>query len=204
MEVRGTHLDQELPSQPCNHQELQVGSQRRYGMWWFLASLGVLFAAALVGYLTIRMSKPEWAGEALPPLPWTLFISTGLLAILSLDLEWGRRRAAAGYSSLAMIRLAALLALAFLGVQTWSWFLVLENELSSQASNLYAFAFFMLTVLHALHVLGGILSLAWVERRARQGAYAQGQTVGLDEAVLYWHFLFVTWLVLYAVLAIAN
>lgn len=204
MEANGGHLDEQIPAQPHNLQQVRIGNQRRYGMWWFIASLGVLFAATIVGYLAVRLGKPEWAEEELPPLPSTLWLSTAVLILLSSTLEWGRRRAAAGYSALPMIRLAVLWALAFLAVQTWSWFLVLEHELSSDAGNLYAFAFFMLTVLHALHVLGGIVSLAWVEHRARHGAYSAGRTLGLNEAVIYWHFLFVTWIVLYAVLAIAN
>jgi len=203
-EAGGRHLDQKLPSTPHNLDDLRVGDQRRYGMWWFLASLAVLFASTIVGYLVVRLDKPEWAHEALPPLPWTLWISTAVLVCLSLTLGWGCRRAAAGFSPLFMIRLAIVLAFAFLAAQTWSWSLVRHSELSSQASNLYAFAFFVLTVLHALHVLGGILSLAWVEHRARRGAYAAGKTLGLRDAVLYWHFLLVTWIVLYAVLAIAN
>jgi cytochrome c oxidase subunit III len=204
MEANGAHLDEQIPARPLNLEQVRIGNQRRYGMWWFLASLGMLFAATIVGYLAVRLGKAEWAQEDLPPLPATLWISTGVLVLLSSTLEWGRRRAAAGYSALPMIRLAGFWALAFLGAQTWSWFLVLENELSTDAGNLYAFAFFMLTVLHALHVVGGIVSLAWVEHRARQGAYASGKTLGLHEAVIYWHFLFVTWIVLYAVLAIAN
>ena len=204
MDANGAHLDEQIPARPRNLEQVRIGSQRRHGMWWFLASLAVPFAATIVGYLAVRLGKPEWAQEDLPPLPSTPWLSTGLLVVLSSTLEWGRRRAASGYSPLPMIRMSGLWALAFLAVQTWSWFLVLQDDLSSDAGNLYAFAFFMLTVLHALHVLGGILSLAWVEHRARHGAYSAGQTIGLHEAVVYWHFLLVTWIVLYAVLAIAN
>lgn len=204
MDANGAHLDEQIPARPRNLEQVRVVHQRRYGMWWFLASLGVLFAATIVGYLAVRLGKPEWALEELPPLPSTLWLSTALLVLLSSTLEWGRRKAAAGFSPLLMIRLAVVWASAFLAAQTWSWVLVLGNDLSSDAGNLYAFAFFMLTVLHALHVLGGILSLAWVERRARHGAYSAGQTLGLHEAVIYWHFLLGTWIVLYAVLAIAN
>ena len=86
MEAEGTHLDRELPSRPNNLEQVKIGSQRRYGMWWFLASLAVLFAATIVGYLAIRIGKSDWALEELPPLPWTLWISIVVLLKINRDM----------------------------------------------------------------------------------------------------------------------
>ncbi len=53
------------------------------GTWLLIASLGMLFGAALVGYLVIRLRAPEWPPPGSPSLPGGVWISTALLAALS-------------------------------------------------------------------------------------------------------------------------
>ena len=67
-------------------------------------------------------------------------------------------------------------------------------------SNLWAWTFYVLTALHALHVLGGILPMAVVTRNALQHRYTPENHRGVTYVGMYWHFLDVAWLGLYATL----
>jgi cytochrome c oxidase subunit 3 len=94
-----------------------------------------------------------------------------------------------------------VLALAFLSVQLWNWWGLIRLHVTA-ASNLYAFTFFMLTGLHAAHVVGGVVLLAVVLGRALGGRYGSGRHAGVTYAAMYWHFLDAIWLLLFAVLVV--
>jgi cytochrome c oxidase subunit 3 len=62
----------------------------------------------------------------------------------------------------------------------------------------------ILTVLHALHVLGGVIPLIVCTVRAGQGLYSADEHQGVYSLVRYWHFLGVVWVILFAVLELAQ
>ncbi|RPJ46772.1 MAG: heme-copper oxidase subunit III, partial [Candidatus Latescibacterota bacterium] len=71
-------------------------------------------------------------------------------------------------------------------------------------SGLFGFTFYMLTGLHAAHVIGGLGALALTAARAGQGRYTPESRAGVDACAVYWHFLDVVWIVLFAVLWIGG
>lgn len=168
------------------------------GMKLFLLSLSVLFAASLVGFLVIRSRAEVWPPEGAPPLPSGLWWSTAIILISSWVLSLGQRRFNPGEAKKAMPYFAACLALAlaFLGNQVLNWKALGPLVRVSQVA-LYTFSFLMLTVLHALHVLGGVASLVGVTMKAGRGCLT---SAGLAYAAAYWHFLTVVWVVIFLVL----
>jgi cytochrome c oxidase subunit 3 len=52
-------------------------------------------------------------------------------------------------------------------------------------------------LLHAAHVVGGIILLALVARKAFRGGYDHEHHLGVHHAALYWHFLDIVWLVMF-------
>ena len=66
--------------------------------------------------------------------------------------------------------------------------------LSANPANSY---FYMLTGVHAAHIVGGLVALGWVCQRLLRGADAE---VALRACASYWHYLFVLWLVLFFML----
>ena len=59
----------------------------------------------------------------------------------------------------------------------------------------------MLTAVHGLHVLGGLVAWSRTSARAWQGVRADRLKLAVELCATYWHFLLVVWLVLFAVLA---
>jgi cytochrome c oxidase subunit 3 len=173
-------------------------------MWIFLAALSVLFLASIAGYLIVRMKAAAWPPPGMPRLPHGLWVATALLLAGSVTVHLALTRIRLGQRTAAVRWLVATLALAvsFLLVQAWNWWDLIAARMTATTKNLYAFTFFMLTGLHAAHVIGGVILLAVVTLRAARGRYGSGRHGGLTYAAMYWHYLDVVWIVLFAVLVV--
>ena len=188
---------------PDSSERHAVADRRRFGMWLFLASLGMLFAGCLVGFLVIRLRAPEWPPTGSPALPGQFWLSTALLAVLSALLVAAESALRGGRGARAARFLAAASALgaAFVLSQASGWArLAAASELPQD--NLYLFGVYVLSFLHVLHVIGGLVPLVWVSLRARAGRYSSGDHGGVTLVAMYWHFLGVVWLGILAVLAL--
>ena len=187
---------------PAGDRGASVPGAGALGMAWFLVSLGVLFAASIVAYAVVRGRADSWRapGESLPPGLWiatVLLVATTVAAHRGLAaIRRGDRRRLARVLSVAL-----LLACGFLAAQVWNW-IELYDSGALYGPNLYGFTFLMLTGLHALHVVGGLVLLRFVIHRARHGAYSWAHYPGVRHCTVYWHFLDAVWLVLLAVLLV--
>jgi cytochrome c oxidase subunit III len=171
----------------------------------FLVALGVLFAASMVGYLVVRLRAPAWPPAGSPRLPGGLWISTALLLLSSLTMHLALGQARRGRSTPLRnwLLLTSLLGFFFLVSQILNWVrLVTVAHLPAQA-NLFAFTFYMLSGLHGAHVLGGLIPLGITAAHAHRGRYTAEEHEGVVHLSMYWHFLDVVWLVMFAVLMVA-
>lgn len=173
------------------------------GMWIFLATLAVLFVAAIVGYLFVRLKAADWPPPGMPRLPAGLWLASFVLLAASAAIHSSLRtiRMDERTASTRWLSITLGLGIAFLAVQSWNWWGLIRLHLTA-GSNLYAFTFFMLTGLHAAHVIGGIALLAVVLSRARRGRYGSGHHPGVTYAAMYVHFLDAIWLLLFAVMVV--
>lgn len=177
----------------------------RLGMRLLVASLSMLFGATLTGYLLVRSRAPAWPPPGVPALPAGLLVSTVLILACS-GAIWaasdGIRR---GEERALRLGLLAALALAgaFLASQTVCWFSLVARSFTVR-TNLYGFLFYLLTGLHALHVVAGLGPLAVTTARAWKGRYTAASHEGVSNVALYWHFLDAVWLVLFLVLAMTS
>ncbi len=177
-------------------------SYRRMGMWLLLASLGMLFGAVLVGFLILRARAQHWPPLGAPSLPGGLWISTALLLILSVTLVLAERAAREGRRASLdrMLLVAVLLAIAFLMVQASNWMRMAASSVLPD-ENLLVWFFYVLTILHAAHVVFGLIPLVVVSVRARAGRYNAEEHESIHLVGMYWHFLLATWI---AILIILN
>ncbi len=171
-------------------------------LWFFLATVTMLFAAFSSAYL-IRRASTDWLPVALPSILWA---STAVLVLSSVTLELGRK-ASAHRTALRWVVATAFFGIAFVAGQLIAW-----RQLAASGvylpTNPHSSFFYILTGLHALHLAGGILFVAWVVMRlaryGRDGALAD-TTAGRHRYVglcaTYWHFLGAVWVYLFAVLA---
>jgi len=187
----------QVTSSPPLQKDRPVEGAGPFGLAIFLVSLGVLFVAGLIGYWVVRSMNPGW-GEGLPGMPVALWVSTALLVASSVTMHMALNKAKAGADPSALGSAMALttgLGALFLLGQVVGWW-VLVGTLSA-AGSLYGFLFYVLTTLHAVHVIAGLIPLAVTTRRAYAGVYSAEQHDGVLMCTMYWHFLDVVWVVVF-------
>lgn len=177
-----------------------------FGLAWFLASLGMLFAASIVAYYAVRVPAAGAWGEGLPSLPQLLWGSTAVLLLSSATMHaalLGARAGAQGRLRWGMY-LTDALGLVFLILQVISWRELYVRAGAPALETLYGMTFYFLTVIHALHVIGGLVPLAITSVKAQRGRYGPDEHEGVLMCSMYWHFLDVVWLILFAVLVLVG
>jgi len=159
------------------------------GLWLFIGVATTLFSLFLVAYAMRMRDAPDWSQIA---LPWQLGLSTALLLAGSVLMHSSGRAARSGQQVTARRLLIAggVVAMAFLGAQLWGWQALIDARVVL-AGNPAASFFYVLTALHGLHVLGGLV--AW-------SAATPAQAWRIALCARYWHFLLAVWLVLVAAL----
>lgn len=170
----------------------------KIGLGVFLAVAGSLFALFASAY-TMRMHMgADWRPMPVPSLLW---VNTGVLIASSVALH--RAQAAARGARMDGVRdgllAGGVLALTFLAGQLLAW-----RELAAAgyflASNPANSFFYLLTAVHGLHVLGGLVALARAAGRVWSGEDADRVRLSVELCAIYWHFLLLVWLILFALL----
>lgn len=180
-----------------------AGGTGALGVAIFLISLSVLFVASLVGYFVIRLQSEAWPPPGTPDLPSGLWWSTLLILISSITIQGAvfAVRADRLYLMRALLFVTTLLGFGFLVCQGLNWRNLLQSQVPPTAS-LYAYTFYTLTGLHAAHVIGGLIHLTVVTVKAFRGKYWSLFHPGVRYAAMYWHFLDVVWIILFATLVV--
>lgn len=164
----------------------------------FLAVVGALFALFASAY-SMRMALSDWQA---PPLPALMWLNTAVLIGSSLALQAAVVAARNGQAKATRLALAiaGLTASAFLAGQLVAWQAMAASGyfLSTNPANSF---FYLLTGLHGLHILGGLVALARTAGRAWGGAAAGELRLGLELCALYWHALLVIWIALFVLLS---
>ena len=177
------------------------GQLGRFGLYLFLASLTMFFAAGLAAYLLVRFKGiASTLEDASIRVPAELWVSTVVLLISGVTAHLAGRAArrarmrAAGKAVLLTFGLGLL----FVGVQVPSLVELLgaHYRAGRVIPGLYGLSF-TLILLHALHVLGGMVPLGVLSYRAVRGGLAKDQASRVHTVGIYWHFLDVVWLALF-------
>jgi cytochrome c oxidase subunit III len=173
-----------------------------FGMTIFLASEAMLFAGLIAGYIVLRLSSPAWPPSAeYPKLPVVLTgINTVFLITSSFTYHFAEVAVKKGKKGTAWLFLTVLLGSLFLCIQGYEWYHMHHEGLWFNTGGVYGSSFFVLTGFHGLHVLIGVLMIAWALIRQLGGAYTAQSHTYLILAGMYWHFVDVVWLFLYSVL----
>jgi len=171
----------------------------RTGIWVALAAIAMSFAALTSALFVRQGSGNDWQHILLPRI---LLLNTAVLVLSSVALEFARKRVASylrdeGVSrSEAMRWLGATLALglAFVAGQYAAW-LQLRSAGLYLSTNPNSSFFYVLTAVHALHVLGGLGGLLRVIYLLSAAVPILRKST-MDATCYYWHFMGMLWIYL--------
>jgi cytochrome c oxidase subunit 3 len=164
----------------------------RFGLLAFLGTLSMLFIGFTSAYM-VRRASGDWQPLSAPAVVW---LNTAALLASSVTLELARRRQRNWRLSAVQGWVAAtgVLGAVFVAGQLAAW-RALARQGIFLATNPHSSFFYMLTGIHGVHLLGGLIWFAVVLWRVRRLAYTPGED-GLGLFATYWHFLDGLWLYL--------
>ena len=167
----------------------------RLGMWLGLASVSMMFIGFSSAYILERGSHTLWRPMSPPSLVW---INTITLMMSSVTLELARR--AIEPSELKRwMTVTCLLGVVFLVCQLWVW-RFLSNQGIYLSGNPHSSFFYLLTGVHGVHLLGGVIAMLYLTVGCWSGVSDGRGRTALDVTALYWHFMDGLWIYLLALL----
>jgi cytochrome c oxidase subunit III len=173
-------------------------SAYRVVTWFAIFSILSVFATLTRVLETRWVHSKDWVSIPLPPV---LYANTAILLLSSFTIELARASANIPTSRRCARWLLVTLALgsAFVAGQLVAW-----SELVSRglylSSNPGSFFFYLLTAVHGIHLLGGILVLLFVVLAGVRLARGGKQQIAVRAVALYWHFMDGLWLYVLALL----
>jgi len=169
----------------------------KLGLRVFLGVVTVLFTLLVISYFG-RMAYPDW--RALPE-PWLLWLNTGLLIASSVAFQVALVAARRG--RLVSLRDGVLtggfFAFFFLVGQFRVWQQLAALGFFAEANPANAF-FYVITGLHALHLLGGMVAWGRTIAKLWRGTQLAQMRLSVELCTVYWHFLLLIWLALFGLL----
>src|SRR5688500_3614104 len=184
------------------------------GMWAFLATEVLFFGAVLAAFAIYRLYYHEGFREAQSHLNWAIgAINTAVLLVSSYTVVLAVHAAHKNDSRGIVRALAATIGLAVIFLMlkaveyrlewtaghvpalNWRWTHHHEAE-----AKLFLSFYFIMTGIHALHMIVGIGIFVWVIRHARKGRFSRDYYNPVEISGLYWHFVDVVWIFLYPTL----
>jgi cytochrome c oxidase subunit III len=167
------------------------------GIWVFLAAITMTFAAFTSALVVRQGAAMDWHHLVLPRI---LYFNTLALLASSATLEIARRRVAVFMGGLRSLEenparwlyVTLFLGLIFVVGQYAAW-LQLRSQGLYLATNPNSSFFYLLTAIHALHVLGGLSGLTYVIRKLNHVVLRRST---LDTFSYYWHFMGILWVYL--------
>ena len=178
------------------------------GMYIFLASEVMFFGSLFAVYFYLYGSHLVWpppppsnANEfyvswfPIPLVNTVILLSSGVTCHFGLEAMRHNNRRRFYTLWVATI----LLGFAFEAGQLYEFINAFARGLNLTA-NSFSSAFFIMTGFHGAHVLGGLILLILILFRASRGQFSSRHHVGVAAVTLYWHFVDVVWIFLFAIL----
>lgn len=183
-------------------------SRRAQGAWLMLISLGVFFVTTIMLYAIYVVMRLTRGTEQVAPfyLPLNFVFTTIILIAISicahLSVESVKREAQP--EMMRYLTATSVLAILFFVVQGFGMVWIVEHFAQDGSPNrsLYGMTF-VLALLHALHVVGGMVAMGIVYVRAMNGRYDHESYFAIRFNAMYWHFLDVVWILMLIAFGIA-
>lgn len=169
----------------------------KFTLWVAMGSIVMMFAALTSAYI-VKKNQSSWLEFDLPKIFW-LSTFTILISSITIYLAGKAFRAREMSRYRFLITLTAILGVLFIAMQ-WIGFGDLERRniaLVGEKSNSAASFLFVITGLHMVHVLGGVIALLVLFIRAFSVKWKNYNALPIELVGTYWHFVDVLWIYLF-------
>lgn len=168
-------------------------------MWWFLASEIMMFAGLIGSYVTLKAGNAVMFTESAAELNWK-FATANTFVLITSSATMALGVGSIKQGKIAQLRLfllcTILLGFTFLGIKSMEYATKFHHGIYP-GTNLFFSCYFLLTGLHALHVIVGIILLTGVLFTSFTGKYSAIHHDTVENVGLYWHLVDVVWIFLF-------
>ncbi len=180
-------------------QEITTMNPKKFIVWLGIVSIIMLFAALTSGYI-VRQGDilKEWLVFDLPSL---FYWSTGVILLSSVTMHWAY--IAAKKNEIKQVKIGLLLTLllgvVFLITQIESWGQLVDSGVffAGTQSNPAGSFIYVISGLHAAHIIGGLVFLIVTLIKAAQSKVHSKSTNTISMCMTFWHFLDLLWIYLF-------
>jgi cytochrome c oxidase subunit 3 len=184
------------------------------GMWGFIATEVLFLGGLFTAYCFYRFLHPMGVEEAARHTKLVIGgINTLVLLTSSFIMSWASLAARDGASRLSgrLMLVVAGLGLLFLGLKALEYSQEIAEHLWPGASfalattdpgagQVFYFLYWLMTGVHAAHLLVGVLIVAAIARRAARGEFSRAYHAPVRVVSLYWHFVDIVWIFLFVLI----
>ena len=175
---------------------------QKFALWLFMASVMMMFFAFTSAYI-VRQSEGDWLEFDLPSLFW---VNSIIIILSSITMHWAY--ISAKKDNLERVKVAmgitTILGVAFLVGQVMAWNELISNDVYFSGSNPSASFVYVLTGVHGLHLVSGVIFLLIVLYATfKYKVHAKNMT-RMEMCATYWHFLDGLWLYLFIFLLLNH
>lgn len=195
-------------TKPVNQRSVSPEDRERaskFLLWLGIISMVMIFAA-LTSAIIVRKSDSNWFTFEIPS---EFTISTVVLLFSSITMVLAvffTRKSKKGAATLFLFITLAL-GSSFAWLQFAGWEQLVKNNIyfvDNLTGNISGSFFYVVTALHLLHLMGGLLAVLFTTFRSAAGKYTPSNYLGLKLCAIFWHFLDGLWLYLFLFLQFSD
>ncbi|MEJ2054510.1 MAG: cytochrome c oxidase subunit 3 family protein [Calditrichaceae bacterium] len=196
----------------------QQRDSAKLGMWIFLITEVLLFSGLFTFYAVYRSWYPNMFLDAHKQLNVTmgtlntivLITSSVTIALAIRAMQFNKRK-----QTIILLAVTLMLAATFLVIKFFEYNHKFHlgqlpgkyytfTGLSGNNPHVFFSVYFMLTGLHAIHVIAGMIAIGWVLRRTIKNHFSAEYYTPIENAGLYWHLVDIIWIYLFPLLYLVG
>ena len=181
-------------------EEHKSRSDRSYKLLLLFAMISmIMMFAGLTSAFVVSKSRADWLKDF--QLPAAFFYSTVVIIGCSVTFHLAKKAIQKDNQQATTSFLLATLALGILFVvlQFVGFGQIVESGyyFTGAESSITTTFLYIVTVVHLLHLAGGLIALFTIIFKQLKGKYNASQTLGIELGAMYWHFLDLLWIYLF-------
>lgn len=179
-----------------NIEDNKIISSKKQFLWIAMGSMVMFFGGLLSALIIEKADVNNWQAFVLP----SSFTYSTLIIILSSALFLFYKKQLKLKKSVFKLLLLVFMCgigFVFLQMQGWQYLLNQEIKFVGPQWNKGGGFLYVLTLMHMLHLFGGMIALTVALFKAKRNRYSIKNYLGLELVSTYWHFLTILWLILF-------
>ena len=177
---------------------LRSNKAKKMMLWLGMISMSMTFAGLTSAYV-VSSSRADWIQQIDLPLDFTISSLIIILSSVTFYLAFRMLKMKNLKITYLLLIITLSLALAFIYFQIQGFNGIIEKGyyFTGPESSITTSYLYILVLLHIAHLVAGIITILYVLFNSFKGVYFNGNTLGFELALTFWHFLDILWLYLY-------